>query len=68
MTLPKRLDDAIKKLYLAFHSDQLNPKCCYKCAVGNILDNKDAWKHLTDNHGSVKLSYLGRLRRNITIP
>ncbi len=65
MTFPKRLDDAIKKLYIAFHSDGLNPECCYKCAVGNILDNKDAWKHLTDIHGSLKLSYLGRVHQNL---
>ena len=65
MTIPKRLDEAIKKLYVAFRSNQLNPECCHKCAVGNILDGKDAWKHLTDSHGSVKLNYLGRVHQNL---
>ena len=65
MTIPKRLDDAIKKLYVAFHNDRLNPECCYTCAIGNILDNKDSWKHLTDIHGSVKLSYLGRVHQKL---
>jgi len=65
MTIPKRLDEAIKKLYVAFHNNKLNPECCYKCAVGNILDGKDSWKHLTDSHGSVKLNYLGRVHQNL---
>lgn len=60
-----RLEEAIKKLYTAFHSDQLNPECCHKCAVGNILDNKDTWKNLTDQHGSVKLNYLGKVHQNL---
>ena len=65
MKVSKRLDAAIKKLYLAFHSDELNPACCHKCAVGNILDNKDAWKNLTDRHGSMELNYLGRVHQNL---
>ena len=54
-----RFDNAIKKLYTAFHNNTLNPKCCKQCAVGNILDHSDAWKHLSDNHGSLKLNYVG---------
>ena len=65
MKTSTRLENAIKKLYVAFHSNELNPECCYKCAVGNILDNKDAWKNLTDHHGSVKLNYLGRVHQNL---
>lgn len=65
MNFPKRLDDAIKKLYVAFHNNQLNPACCKKCAVGNILDNKDAWKNLTDIHGSGELNYLGKVHQNL---
>ena len=65
MILPKRLESAINKLYNAFHNNDLNPECCYKCAVGNILDNKDSWKHLTDSHGSMKLNYLGRVHQNL---
>ncbi len=65
MKTSKRLENAIKKLYVAFHSNELNPECCFKCAVGNILDNKDAWGNLTDCHGSVELNYLGRVHQNL---
>lgn len=60
-----RLDSAIKKLYKAFHSNELHPECCRQCAVGNILDNKDAWKHLSDNHGSLQLNYVGLVHQNL---
>lgn len=65
METTKRFDAAIKKLYLAFHNNHLNPECCKQCAVGNILDNNDSWKHLSDDHGSLKLNYLGQLHQNI---
>jgi hypothetical protein len=55
----KRLEEAIKKLYVAFHDNNLHPECCMQCAVGNILDNKDSWKHLSDSHGSLNLNYVG---------
>ena len=61
MNISYRLEQAITKLYKAFHSGSLNPENCYHCAVGNICDNRDTWKHLTDKHGSTQLSYLGRL-------
>lgn len=60
-----RLDSAIKKLYNAFHNNELHPECCMQCAVGNILDNKDSWKHLSDHHGSVQLNYLGNVHQNL---
>jgi len=53
-----RLEQAIKKLYVAFHNNQLHPECCKQCAVGNILDNTDSWKHLTNVHGSEVLNYV----------
>ncbi|MGB3774810.1 MAG: Na(+)-translocating NADH-quinone reductase subunit F [Leeuwenhoekiella sp.] len=56
-----RLEQAITKLYTAFHNDTLHPECCKSCAVGNILDNSDAWRHLSDNHGSLVLNYVGRV-------
>ena len=65
MKTSQRLDLAIKKLYNAFHNNELHPECCKQCAVGNILDNKDSWKHLTDIHGSVKLNYVGRVHQNL---
>lgn len=60
-----RLDNAIKKMYNAFHNNTLHPECCQQCAVGNILDNKDAWKHLSDAHGSLQLNYIGIVHQNL---
>lgn len=65
MILPKRLETALQKLYVAFHNGQLDPEDCQYCAVGNICDNVDAWKHFTDIHGSNKLNYLGQLNENM---
>lgn len=64
MKTSKRLDNALKKLYNAFHEGTLHPECCKQCAVGNILDNNDNWKHLTDLHGSVVLNYVGIVNQN----
>ena len=61
MTISRRMEQAIQKLYTAFHSAQLNPNCCCQCAVGNICDNRDYWKHFTDFHGSVVLNYVGKV-------
>ena len=60
-----RLEQAINKLYNAFHHNELNPECCLKCAVGNILDHTDAWKHLSDQHGSLQLNYVGLVHQNL---
>ena len=65
MTTSFRLEHAINKLYNAFHNNELDPECCLKCAVGNILDHKDAWKHLSDRHGSLQLNYVGIVHQNI---
>lgn len=65
MNSSNRLDLAISKLYNAFHNNELNPECCNQCAVGNILDNKDSWKHLSDNHGSLQLNYLGLVHQHL---
>ncbi|AXP79909.1 hypothetical protein CJ739_814 [Mariniflexile rhizosphaerae] len=60
-----RLDLAIKKLYTAFHNNELHPECCRQCAVGNILDNKDSWKHLSDHHGAMELNYIGNVHQTL---
>lgn len=60
-----RLEKAIEKLYVAFHNNTLHPECCKSCAVGNILDNKDSWKHLSDDHGSLHLNYLGKVHQGL---
>jgi hypothetical protein len=65
MNTSNRFDAAIKKLYRAFHNDTLNPEDCKQCAVGNILDHNDSWKHLTDLHGSVKLNFVGLVHQNL---
>lgn len=59
MKTSQRLERAIQKLYTAFHNNSLNPECCNHCAVGNICDNRDSWRHLSDNHGSTELNYVG---------
>ena len=65
MLLHYRLETDIEKLYTAFYNEQLDPENCCHCAVGNICDNVDAWKHFTDIHGSVQLNYLGRLHETL---
>lgn len=42
MKTSKRLEQALTKLYNAYHNKQLNPEDCAACAVGNILDNHDS--------------------------
>jgi hypothetical protein len=65
MKTTKRLEQALIKLYNAYHNNRLNPEDCTACAVGNILDNYDSWKHLSDEHGSLQLSYVGRVHQNL---
>lgn len=65
MNAPSRLEKAIQKLYTAFHNNELDPECCRRCAVGNILDGQDAWKNLSDYHGSLKLNYVGIVNQNL---
>ena len=64
-SIPDRLQKAIENLYAAFHNGTLNPECCKQCAVGNILNQTDTWKHLSDEHGAIKLNYLGTVHQNL---
>ncbi|MCX7550800.1 Na(+)-translocating NADH-quinone reductase subunit F [Xanthomarina sp. F2636L] len=64
MGTTKRLELAIQKLYTAFQNDGLHPECCKQCAVGNILDTTDSWKHFSDQHGSLNLNYVGLVNQN----
>jgi len=64
MHTSKRLEQALQKLYIAFHSGNLYPECCKQCAVGTILDGTDSWKHLSEDHGSLKLNYLGQVHES----
>lgn len=61
MRYTQRFENAIAKLYSAFTCGKLNPECCIQCAAGNIVDNKDYWKHFSDTHGSLKLNYVGNV-------
>lgn len=65
MTLPYRLEKAIIKLYEAFNNDTLHPEDACRCAVGNILGQKDFWKNFSDDHGSFKLNYVGNFHEAI---
>ena len=64
MKTTPRFEAAINKLYTAFHNNQLNPECCKQCAVGNILDNTDGWKQLSDHHGALRLNYVGKVHQS----
>ena len=65
MQTPIRLEQAIIKLYKAFHNNTLDPENCAACAVGNILDNHDSWKHLSNEHGSLQLNYIGTVHQKL---
>ena len=65
METPERLEKAILKLYKAFHSNALDPEECSACAVGNILDNCDSWKYLSNDHGSLRLNYIGTVHQRL---
>lgn len=43
MKTTKRFDRAVKKLYTAYHNDELDAMDCKHCAVGNLCDNNDNW-------------------------
>jgi hypothetical protein len=64
MKTSKRLEQALIKLYNAYHNNRLDPEDCTACAVGNILDNLDSWKHLSNEHGSLQLNYIGSIHQN----
>ena len=61
MKTTPRFEVAVQKLYTAFHNNTLSPECCTQCAVGSILGGNDAWKHLSDHHGSFQLNYIGKV-------
>ena len=65
MKISKRLEQALIKLYNAYHNNRLDPEDCTACAVGNILDNLDSWKHLSNEHGSLQLNYIGSVHQNL---
>lgn len=65
MKTTPRFEQAIQKLYTAFHKGSLIPESCTHCAVGNICDNTEAWANFTNIHGSVRLNYIGVVHQNL---
>lgn len=65
MKTSPRFEEAIQKLYTAFYNNSLHPECCKQCAVGNILDNTNAWRHFSDEHGSLNLNYVGLVNQKL---
>lgn len=59
--MPNRLELALQKLYNAYNNDTLHPEDACQCAVGNILNQTDSWKHFSDDHGSLQLNYVGKV-------
>ena len=43
MKTTERFDNAVSKLYKAYHNNRLNAFDCKACAVGNILNNDMSW-------------------------
>jgi len=45
MKTTKRFENALMKLYNAFHENRLNAMDCQACAVGNICNNSSIWRN-----------------------
>lgn len=43
MKTTERFDNAVSKLYTAYHSGELSGMQCHMCAVGNICNNNSSW-------------------------
>lgn len=56
--LPLRLENAITKLYTAFHEGKLNALDCRACAVGNICNNIGGWSQGGLNNRQFKNQHL----------
>ena len=63
MKTTERFDNALPKLYNAFHNGTLESQDCTMCAVGNICDNKYEW----NNAVRTMVSRFGVTSRHIDI-
>jgi len=45
MKTTERFDNAVSKLYTAFHNNELNAFSCTACAVGNLLNKDGSWEN-----------------------
>lgn len=52
METTKRFENAVTKLYSAFHKNEMNAYNCSACAVGNICNGESAWKNVLGFNGS----------------
>ena len=48
MKTTKRFDNGVRKLYTAFHNNELVTMDCTKCAVRNICDNRSDWRYVKE--------------------
>lgn len=48
LEVPKRFENAVTKLYQAFHNGELQAADCEMCAVGSICDGHIHWAAYTD--------------------
>ena len=49
MKTTERFDNAVSKLYTAYHVGVLNKMDCGKCAVGNMCDGNEKWVYDIDD-------------------
>lgn len=54
MKTTERFENAVTKLYKAFHKKELNGLDCTACAVGNIVNNDNEWWHHRETFGTVR--------------
>lgn len=52
-----RFENAVSKLYRAFHADELSAWDCTACAVGNICNNSGSWSHIRMLNDDLLISY-----------
>lgn len=65
METSQRFNEAVSKLYKAFHENNLKPMSFQHCAVGTILDNNHYWKEFSDTNGSLNLNYVGLVHQRL---
>lgn len=65
METSKRFNEAVNKLYKAFHENNLKPLSFQHCAVGTILDHKTYWKEFSNANGSLQLNYVGIVHQRL---
>lgn len=57
MKTTKRFENAVTKLYTAFHDGTLNAMDCKACAVGNMCNKTDGWEINYNSSEAIKTGY-----------